>query len=385
MSLAICRHCGLGMTEKDSALGVCPGCGQSLKVEAGPPPVRAKQGPPPRTLPFGNSSAGGRSGWGKILIPLLLLVAALGYADYRKHTAVADQNDGPTTKSNKPSAPLDNNRPEPASDQLAPPDQTQNGGLKAVLPDEPTAASTLPEAADWDRVRQQAGLPDRQFARDQDFAERQQRMLERARLRRLRVLDEQAVGNDVPNLRGGERVMMFAGGSGRFAVMDAGRVRVLGQATQLNILGVNGQAEFDASNCLASEVVLGDVNGNCTVKVNSPNGLVTVANSVNGQADMTIMAPGGTVIFGKMFEEGLGTVNGNVKITILAKKVEFWGEISGQSQIDVTLTSGGRLKFVRLNGNAQIVYRKQAENDPAVTVDQGELKAQGKLREEKPR
>ena len=153
----------------------------------------------------------------------------------------------------------------------------------------------------------------------------------------------------VPDLNTGDHVTL------------TGRVRVL------KLGSVNGKAVLDASGLVAEEVkITGDLGSDAQVRLNAPNGTVTVGGFVAGAAKLSIAAPGGEVIVAES-----GRVSGGSVVVLTAKRLEVKCPMSGNARVTVTLTTGGALKLTLTEEGATVTYRKSAPNDPPLTIEKG--------------
>ena len=127
-----------------------------------------------------------------------------------------------------------------------------------------------------------------------------------------------------------------------------------GKVRLLKIGSVGGKAILDASGLEAEEIVItGDLNANAVVKLNAPNGNVTIGGHVTGSAKLTVTAPGGEVIV----SAGSGKFDGGAEVTIQAKRVEVKGRMSGNARLVVTLTAGGSAAIGVVEDKAVVVYQ----------------------------
>jgi hypothetical protein len=148
------------------------------------------------------------------------------------------------------------------------------------------------------------------------------------------------------------------------------RVVLTGKVRGLRIGSVNGKATLDASGLVAEEIVItGDLNSEATVKLNAPEGKVTIGGFVAGSAKLTITAPGGEVLIAKSARVTNGTV-----LTITTRRLEALGTLSGAAKVNVIFTRGGSLKLTLMEEGANVKFRKAALSDPKVAVEKGELR-----------
>ncbi|MBI2804892.1 MAG: hypothetical protein HYX68_07925 [Planctomycetes bacterium] len=151
--------------------------------------------------------------------------------------------------------------------------------------------------------------------------------------------------------------------------VNGGSVK-LGSVKTLHVAAVNAKAVLDASASAASEVVIsGNVNSASRVMLSAPAGKVLLHGEINGGAQVEINAPGGKV---RVRSDHATIVNGDSKLTIHAKDVELLGAINGtRTEVIVTISSGGSLKFLAVNGGSRLHYRKALRSDPSLRIDAG--------------
>ncbi len=154
-------------------------------------------------------------------------------------------------------------------------------------------------------------------------------------------------------------------------------VKITGKIGTLNVTGADGLATLDASELEAKRIfVTGPINGNSTVALSAPSGLVDLKKQVDGNSTLRIEAPGGKVVFDK------GTnINGNSHVTITARQVGLPGYLDGpETSVDVTLTGGGQLTYGDLKGASRIHYKKAAAGDPDPVVEGGRIGRRAEVR-----
>ena len=154
--------------------------------------------------------------------------------------------------------------------------------------------------------------------------------------------------------------------------INSGSKVLLGKAHVLKLRDVNDKSLVDASSLEAREILLaGAVNSGSTVKLHAVKGSVEIAGEINDRAQIEIVAPDSKVIFKS---RGDSVINGDARVTVLARDVDFAGTINGaQTQLDITLTKDGTLKFGRLNGGVRLSYRKADAGDPEPRVESGPI------------
>ncbi len=132
------------------------------------------------------------------------------------------------------------------------------------------------------------------------------------------------------------------------------RLTLTGKVRLLKIGSVGGKAILDASGLEAEEIVItGDLNATAIVKLNAPNGKVTIGGHVTGSANLTVTAAGGDVIL----SAGSGKFDGGAEATVLAKRLEVKGLLSGSAKLIVTLTEGGSAAIGAVEDKAMVIYK----------------------------
>jgi hypothetical protein len=174
---------------------------------------------------------------------------------------------------------------------------------------------------------------------------------------------------------------------------------LVGTIKTLKIAGLNEKSELDATLLEADEVVFtGNINSGSRVllgktrslKVRDVNGqslldataasadVVRLEGALSSGSTVKVQAAGGSV-------ELLGDVNGEIKLEIHARDVTFRGAVNGpQTQVAVTLSKDGSLKFRRVNGGVRFLYGKAAPGDPPLRIERGEVAPQAQFSELRP-
>jgi hypothetical protein len=131
------------------------------------------------------------------------------------------------------------------------------------------------------------------------------------------------------------------------------RLTLTGAVRQLRIGTVGGNAVLDASGLAAQEIIVtGDLNGRASVKINAPEGNVSIGGHVEGNAKVVVNAPRGEVLIGA----ASGKLDGGGELTVIARSVEVRGEMAGHAKLIITLTGGGRVTLGTVHENASVVY-----------------------------
>ncbi|MFQ3591819.1 MAG: hypothetical protein SNJ82_01355 [Gemmataceae bacterium] len=147
--------------------------------------------------------------------------------------------------------------------------------------------------------------------------------------------------------------------------LNEGRsLTLIGKVNTLRVEAVQG-AQLDASRLEAKSIVFYQgIRGRSVVKLYAPQGKVSLA-SVQDLAKLEIDAPGGRT--------EIRDINGEPELRIRTKELQLHGRVDGQSQLQVTLTQDGSLKFVRLLGKSKLVWKKDHPNDPEPAIQRGEV------------
>jgi hypothetical protein len=132
------------------------------------------------------------------------------------------------------------------------------------------------------------------------------------------------------------------------------RLTLTGRVGLLKIGTVAGKATLDASGLQAEEIhITGDISESVEVKLNAPNGAVTVGGHVVGNARLIINAPGGEVIVAG----NSGRLDGGAEVTVTAKFVDVKCPMSGRARLVVTMTGGGTATLGPVHDRAAVVYK----------------------------
>jgi hypothetical protein len=96
------------------------------------------------------------------------------------------------------------------------------------------------------------------------------------------------------------------------------------------------------------------VNERAIVKLNAPNGKVTIQGHVEGRAILIAKSPGGVFLVARTS----GKFDEDARVTVIAKTLNIQGAMSGNAQLSVSLTGGGTVSMGPMEGNAVVVYNK---------------------------
>jgi len=186
-------------------------------------------------------------------------------------------------------------------------------------------------------------------------------------------------------VRGNVRTIENPAGEYALEALNAGaQVRLRGKVKTLRIGPVNGESTLDASGLEVRQVILvGEINGGSTVKLEAQDGSVEFRGAVNGRSKVDVDAPGGKVTFLKAPGAGQAgaEISGDSKITIRAKDVDFQCPIGGsETRVTVVLTRGGSLRFTEIGGRSRLLYRRAELKDPEPIVTRGTIRGQAEVK-----
>jgi hypothetical protein len=159
--------------------------------------------------------------------------------------------------------------------------------------------------------------------------------------------DPEAV-HTVPDLKKGERMVL------------RGRVKTL------RVNRLDSGAILDASGLRADSVHIGGkIDGQSTLRVKAPDGVVTVTAAVGGNSVIHIDAPGGEVKFTRRGD----AIDGGSSVTITGRNVELRGDVNGiETKVAINIPGTGSLKVAAVRGIATVEYRVAGEGTPDVTT-----------------
>lgn len=363
-----CPQCHLPLAVSEAAKGTCPVCSASLTTEASPKPASAPSPVAARAAALAAKRARKPRWplWSGLAVAILAFcavwfhylspaVVALVKAHRDETPAAATAEPGNTEAARAPGAASEALPAAPASGEptthpatalVVQPKAEAGPGPQAVLPAvTPPASSGLGPAT-----------PEAQ----------------------PRPVYEVVLGD-------GTKVRLPDGQYSIESVTGGKNLKVSGKVETLKVGRVDGKSTLDASGLEAQEIVVaGPVDGRSTVKLRSPGGSVEFRGAVSGQSRVEVDAHGGRVIFAGPAASGRGgaEINGECRVEVTAREVEFRSPISGTStRVEVTLTRGGRLAFSEIAGNSRLYYRKADSDDPDLRVEAGAVKPPAKARQ----
>jgi hypothetical protein len=148
-------------------------------------------------------------------------------------------------------------------------------------------------------------------------------------------------------------------------------LRLKGAVGKLVVGAVGNSSRLDASALAADEIAIaGPLGGTAVIDTNAPGGDVEVSTGVGEQVKLTIRSPDGHVTLGAAGAAGTD-IGGSAQVDITAKEVNIYSRVTGGAVINITLTSGGRIKLNQVDGGAKILYRKNERSDPNPQIDRG--------------
>jgi hypothetical protein len=164
-----------------------------------------------------------------------------------------------------------------------------------------------------------------------------------------------------------------------------GAVHVLlrGRVKTLRIGSLGGDALLDASALKAEAIVFaGAVSGRARAQVYTAGGSVEFRGPVNGRANLIVNAPNGKVTFagpaGGRPGAGFG---GESNATIKARELDVQCPISGDAQMYVVLSGGGKLRFTEMEGRSLLFFHKANARDPDSVIERGITRDDSRCRE----
>ncbi|MCX5685630.1 MAG: hypothetical protein NT049_18385 [Planctomycetota bacterium] len=163
-------------------------------------------------------------------------------------------------------------------------------------------------------------------------------------------------------------------------------VQLRGKVKRLRIGSLDGDSTLEAEALEAQEIVFaGPVSGRAKARVNSPNGSVEFRGPISGQPRLGVSAPNGKVTFAKSAGGKAGAdIDGEAKITIRAKEVDFQCPINGgETTVSVVFTSGGKMRFTEMGGRSLLLYRKADAKDPDPVIGWGIVRDDARCKETK--
>lgn len=145
-----------------------------------------------------------------------------------------------------------------------------------------------------------------------------------------------------------------------FPMKKGEHVVVRGKVKALRLNGLDAGAILDASDLdVASVFVSGKVDGRSNLKLNAPNGAVTIAAYVTGNSRIEVNAAGGHVRFAPPTTSGLSSsqIDGGASVTLTASTVDLRGDVDGtQTRVVATVAPGGFFKTGAVRGTATVEY-----------------------------
>jgi hypothetical protein len=180
-----------------------------------------------------------------------------------------------------------------------------------------------------------------------------------------------------PGNAGGEIKLDDPDGEYYVELLSNKTLKLNGRVQRLRIGEIKDRGVLDASQLEANQVIIErGIRNDATVKLNAPGGHVEVRGPLNERGKLFVVAPDGGVTFTEKCE-----VNNQSNVTLTARRVEFLGKVQGwNTQVTMTITAGGGLRFRELNNGAKMQYKKANPKDPDVDVSGGDVIGQAEFR-----
>ena len=162
------------------------------------------------------------------------------------------------------------------------------------------------------------------------------------------------------------------------ALAGQAKVKVTGRLKFLNVESLNGEAILDIRELEVQEITVGPVNGASTLIIATYKTEIYLRGPVKGGAKVYIESPHGNVTIGSVGEI---SVDGGTELNIYTKTLALKGTAAGGARINATMAKGGSISFEKLDGGANLIYRKVYSKDPDLLLEPGEIRAGGIFRE----
>jgi hypothetical protein len=341
MPVSRCPHCSIALLDEEANGSHCPACGGELRsVEV----VSAPAAPPP-PLPVSRP-------WGwMVATGVLALVVLLQWLSWPLTPSAANTGD--------------------------------DGPLAALRSEKERAEqAAVASRAETARVRgemqkQIAGIREEELAKRNAAESKQTEAEKKMTLADQRAKQaEERLKKEQDFLNASDELVKLNRPDADYlvkALNDGASLTLMGKVGTLRVEGVNG-AFLDASRLEAKSIVFYQgINGRSMVKLHAPNGRVSLA-TINAEAQVEIDAPGGRT--------EIRDINGEAKLRVRTKELRLNGDVNGTSLLNVVFTKDGSLKFVRLQGECKLLWKKDAPTDPEPAITRGEIKGKAVLEDE---
>ena len=166
-------------------------------------------------------------------------------------------------------------------------------------------------------------------------------------------------------------------------VGEGNHIRLVGQVKRLLLDGAFDGATIDASELAVKEVYFyGRIDGGAAVKLKCTDGKISFQQGIGGGSTVEVDSGTGTVTFPTTGGNGRkSTITEGATVRVTGKTVTFAGLIDGSgTRVHVTLTPGGGLRFVQMDGSAKLLYRTASPLDPLPRLYAGELRGKAECR-----
>jgi hypothetical protein len=335
-----CPSCQIVITSRESALGVCPVCHESLDKPAPPPPAPpVAAAPANRPFPFA-----------ALAVAIIAIAAAAGiHFLVRPKTVEPPQKPAAAATPAPVAATTPENPPSKSADPVSVPEVATTPAPPQSIPPPPSPAPAgTPETT-------AAPPPFREFTEPPSIEIK----------------------------RGTARLTPNADGSWTLSRLDSRtQVKLRGSTGTLRVLGVRGGSSLDASKLDAREVIIdGEIDGRSSVKLLAPHGRIEFRGRVSGQSQINVTAQDGTVIFGDpASRENRTIIEGACRLMIITRELNLAGTVTGGgTHVTVGFLPEGILKFRELAGSARLDYRRADASLPETVVEAGKVTGNAKL------
>lgn len=336
-----CPHCKLPLSRKELSLACCPVCKKTLDAKATPGAAKLPASPAAELMPEATAPGAKGGSWLAWGVPLIIVLACGGLCvtlfvgDLIPQKRPAASAPAAKTETSTASATQSSSQPI-VIQQVA----TSSPAATAPAPSTPAVAAKPDTSAPAE-----AADP-----------------------------SEPADSTEVKNAS----VTKIDKPDGEYVVdaLNAGKiVRLSGKVKKLTVGSMDGGSRLDAAGLEVQDVVFtGPINGKSYVKVRASGGSIEFRGEISGFSTVWAYATEGKVSFGSPSNRAASAVNGDCRIHITAREVQFWGTVNGgTTQVQVRLTKGGKLLFTELTGGVRLSCRKVAKSDPDIVIEQGKI------------
>ena len=133
-------------------------------------------------------------------------------------------------------------------------------------------------------------------------------------------------------------------------------IKLVGRARKLRVEAINESAYLDTTGLIVEDIEIpGGIHGMARVRLRQDKGKVTVGD-ITGSPVVDISGTHVRVI--------IGNVQGDARLAIRSKRLEFHGVINGSPQVFATITTGGRLELKQLLGASRLTWSREHQGEP---------------------